>query len=181
MRTDFLNDLNPAQLEAVKSIEGPELVLAGAGSGKTKVLTYRVAYLVSTSVPFHNILCLTFTNKAANEMRTRIEKMLGMDDDKPQKYYGWIGTFHSLFGKILRMEADKLGYSPNFTIYDEEDSFKTIKQILREGNYSEEVFPPAGIRWQNQQNEKQLVLPSQFAQSAKSRLEQVTARSLYRL
>ncbi len=176
MRTDFLNDLNPAQLEAVKSIEGPELVLAGAGSGKTKVLTYRVAYLVSASVPFHNILCLTFTNKAANEMRTRIEKMLGMDDDKPKKYYGWIGTFHSLFGKILRMEAEKLGYSPNFTIYDEEDSFKTIRQILREGNYSEEVFSPAGIRWQISKMKNGLVLPSQFEQSAKSRLEQVTAQ-----
>jgi DNA helicase-2/ATP-dependent DNA helicase PcrA len=175
MRTDFLKDLNPAQRDAVKSVEGPELVLAGAGSGKTKVLTYRVAYLVSTGVPFHDILCLTFTNKAANEMRTRIEKMLGIDDEKSKRYYGWIGTFHSLFGKILRMEAEKLGYSPNFTIYDEEDSIKTIKQILRERNYSEEVFPPAGIRWQIGKTKNGLVLPSQFAQSAKSRMEQVTA------
>ncbi|MGO9482604.1 MAG: ATP-dependent helicase [Candidatus Kryptoniota bacterium] len=175
MRTNFLSDLNPAQLEAVNSVEGPELVLAGAGSGKTKVLTYRVAYLVSTGVPFHNVLCLTFTNKAANEMRTRIEKMLDTDDEKSPRYNGWIGTFHSLFGKILRMEADKLGYSPNFTIYDEEDSLKTIKQIIREKNYSEEVFPPAGIRWQISKMKNGIVLPSQFAQSAKSRMEQVTA------
>lgn len=175
MKIDFLKDLNPAQSEAVKSVEGPELVLAGAGSGKTKVLTYRVAYLVSIGVPFHNILCLTFTNKAANEMRTRIEKMLGMEDENPKRYYNWIGTFHSLFGKILRIEADKLGYTPNFTIYDEEDSLKTIRQILREQNLSEEVFPPAGIRWQISKLKNGLILPPQFKQSAKSRLEQVTA------
>ncbi len=174
MNTDFLKDLNPAQLSAVKSVEGPELVLAGAGSGKTKVLTYRVAYLVSIGVPFHNILCLTFTNKAANEMRTRTEKMLGMDGDK-KRYYSWIGTFHSLFGKILRMEAEKLDYTSNFTIYDEEDSLKMIRQILRERNLSEEVYAPAGIRWQISKLKNGLILPSQFEHSAKSRLEQVTA------
>ncbi len=174
MNTDFLKDLNPAQLSAVKSVEGPELVLAGAGSGKTKVLTYRVAYLVSIGVPFHNILCLTFTNKAANEMRSRTEKMLGMDGDK-KRYYSWIGTFHSLFGKILRMEAEKLDYTSNFTIYDEEDSLKMIRQILRERNLSEEVYAPAGIRWQISKLKNGLILPSQFDQSAKSRLEQVTA------
>ncbi len=176
MNTDFLKDLNPAQLSAVKSVEGPELVLAGAGSGKTKVLTYRVAYLVSIGVPFHSILCLTFTNKAANEMKARTEKLLGMDEgENPRKYYSWIGTFHSLFGKVLRMEAEKLGFTPNFSIYDEDDSLKLIKQILREHNLSEEVFAPAGIRWQISKLKNGLILPSQFAQSAKSRLEQVTA------
>jgi ATP-dependent DNA helicase UvrD/PcrA len=176
MNTDFLRDLNPAQLSAVKSVEGPQLVLAGAGSGKTKVLTYRVAYLVSIGVPFHNILCLTFTNKAANEMKLRTEKMLGVGEDgKARKFYGWLGTFHSLFGKILRMEAEKLGYTSNYTIYDEEDSLKMIKQILREKNLSEEVFAPAGIRWQISKLKNGLILPSQFDQSAKSRLEQVTA------
>ncbi len=184
MKSNFLSDLNTAQVEAVKAVEGPELVIAGAGSGKTKVLTYRVAYLVSIGVPFHNILCLTFTNKAANEMKTRIEKMLENEDPQseedehtPQKRrYGWIGTFHSLFGKILRMEAEKIGYTQNFSIYDEEDSLKTIKQILRENNYSEEVFPSAGIRWQISKMKNGLVLPSQFQQSAKSRLEQVTSQ-----
>jgi ATP-dependent DNA helicase UvrD/PcrA len=176
MNTDFLKDLNPAQLSAVKSIEGPHLVLAGAGSGKTKVLTYRVAYLVSIGVPFHNILCLTFTNKAANEMKSRTEKMLGMGEDgKGRKLYGWLGTFHSLFGKILRMEAEKLGYTSDYTIYDEEDSLKMIRQILREKNLSEEVFAPAGIRWQISKLKNGLILPSQFEQSSKSRLEQVTA------
>ena len=176
MNKDFLKDLNPPQLEAVKSVEGPELVLAGAGSGKTKVLTYRVAYLVSIGVPFHNILCLTFTNKAASEMRSRIEDMLDLKDGRSNRFNGWIGTFHSLFGRILRMEAEKLGYTSNFTIYDEEDSLKTIKQILREQNLSEEVFPPAGIRWQISKLKNRLVLASQFEQSAKSRLEQVTAQ-----
>lgn len=186
MRTDFLRDLNPAQVEAVKAVEGPELVIAGAGSGKTKVLTYRVAYLVSIGVPFRNILCLTFTNKAANEMRSRIEKLVEVDDEgsRPEadtspvqkRHYNWIGTFHSLFGKIMRMEAEKIGYTPNFTIYDEEDSLRTIKQILRENNYSEEVFPSAGIRWQISKLKNGLVLPSQLEQSSKSRLEQVTSQ-----
>jgi len=175
MRTEFLKDLNPAQLEAVKSAEGPTLVLAGAGSGKTKVLTYRVAYLASVGVPLHNILCLTFTNKAANEMRTRIEKMVEIGEEKSRHHFNWIGTFHSLFGKILRMEAEKIGYGTNFTIYDEEDSLKSIRQILREKNYSEEVFPPAAIRWKISMMKNGLVLPAEFTQSAKSRLEQVTA------
>lgn len=186
MRTDFLRDLNPAQVEAVKAVEGPELVIAGAGSGKTKVLTYRVAYLVSIGVPFRNILCLTFTNKAANEMRSRIEKLLELDNEESRpeddasparrRHYNWIGTFHSLFGKIMRMEAEKIGYTPNFTIYDEEDSLRTIKQILRENNYSEEVYPSTGIRWQISKLKNGLVLPSQLEQSSKSRLEQVTSQ-----
>lgn len=176
MRTDFFKELNPAQIEAVKTVEGPELVIAGAGSGKTKVLTYRVAYLVSIGVPYHNILCLTFTNKAANEMKTRIEKLLEIEEDKSKRRYNWIGTFHSLFGKVLRMEAEKIGYTSNFTIYDEEDSLKTIKQILRENNYSEEVFPSAAIRWQISKLKNGLVLPSQFDQLAKSRMEQVTSQ-----
>lgn len=176
MNSDFLRDLNVDQLAAVKAVEGPELVLAGAGSGKTKVLTYRVAYLVSIGVPFHNILCLTFTNKAANEMKARTEKLLGIgEEDGRRRFSSWIGTFHSLFGKILRMEADKLGYTSDYSIYDEDDSMKLIKQLLRERNYSEEVFPPAGIRWQISRLKNALVLPSQFQQSAKSRLEQVTA------
>lgn len=176
MNTDFLRDLNPAQLSAVRAVEGPELVLAGAGSGKTKVLTYRVAYLVSIGVPIHNILCLTFTNKAANEMKLRTEKLLGMDENGGGRNFGsWIGTFHSLFGKMLRMEADKLGYTSNYSIYDEEDSLRLIKQILRERNLSEEVFVPAGIRWQISRSKNSLVLPSQLEQSAKSRMDQVTS------
>ncbi|HEY9164816.1 MAG TPA: UvrD-helicase domain-containing protein [Candidatus Kryptonia bacterium] len=175
MKIDFLRDLNSAQLQAVKSVEGPELVLAGAGSGKTKVLTYRVAYLVSIGVPFYNILCLTFTNKAAAEMKTRIEGLLDISDESPKYHANWIGTFHSLFGRILRMEADKLGYSSNFTIYDEEDSLKSIRQILRERNLSEEVFPASGIRWQISKLKNSLVLPSQFEERAKSRLEEVTS------
>ena len=87
MKTDFVGELNPAQIEAVRTVEGPKPVIAGAGSGKTKVLTYRVAYLVSIGVPYHNILCLTFTNKAANEMKTRIEKLLDMEEEKSKRRY----------------------------------------------------------------------------------------------
>jgi len=185
MKTDFFKNLNPAQIDAVKTVEGPELVIAGAGSGKTKVLTYRVAYLVSIGVPYHNILCLTFTNKAANEMKARIDKLLNIDEEespnesfREKKHYNlnWIGTFHSLFGKVLRMEAEKIGYTSNFSIYDEEDSLKAIKQILRENNYSEEVFPSSAIKWQISKLKNGLVLPSQFDQLAKSRMEQVTSQ-----
>ncbi len=175
MKTNFLSELNPAQIEAVKAVEGPNLIIAGAGSGKTKVLTYRVAYLVSIGVPFYNILCLTFTNKAANEMKSRIEKLLQVDEESSIKRTSWIGTFHSLFGKILRIEAEKVGFTPGFTIYDEEDSLKSVKQILRENNYAEEVFPSSGIRWQISKLKNGLILPSQFQELAKSRLEQVTA------
>ena len=176
MKINFVSELNPAQIEAVKAVEGPELIIAGAGSGKTKVLTYRVAYLVSIGVPFHNILCLTFTNKAANEMKSRIEKLLQVEKESSIRRSNWIGTFHSLFGKILRIEAEKVGFTSGFTIYDEEDSLKSIKQILRENNYSEEMFPSSGIRWQISKLKNSLVLPSQFQELAKSRLEQVTAQ-----
>ncbi len=175
MTADFLKDLNPVQLQAVKCVEGPELVLAGAGSGKTKVLTYRVAYLVSIGVPLHNILCLTFTNKAANEMRTRINKMLGVEESGKRSYGSWIGTFHSLFGKILRVESKRIGYDQNFSIYDEDDSLRKVKEILRERNLSEDVYAPAAIRARISKLKNSVILPSQFEQSAKSRLDEVTA------
>ncbi len=175
MTKDFLRDLNPAQLEAVKFIEGPELVLAGAGSGKTKVLTYRVAYLVSAGVSLHNILCLTFTNKAANEMRTRINKMLGIEETNKRTFNTWIGTFHSLFGKILRVESKNIGYGQNFSIYDEDDSLKKVREILKERNLAEEVYAPAAIRSRISKLKNAVILPSQFEQTAKSRLDEVTA------
>jgi len=173
---DFLNDLNPEQLEAVKCIEGPMLVLAGAGSGKTKVLTYRVAYLVASGVPFNEILCLTFTNKAANEMRNRITSLLGELGKKSLGGQGWIGTFHSLFARILRAEAEKLGYSSNYTIYDEDDSLRTIRELLRERNLSEEIFSPSGIRWKISQLKNKAVLPEEFLAQARIRQDQVSAQ-----
>jgi len=173
---DFLNDLNPEQLEAVKCIEGPMLVLAGAGSGKTKVLTYRVAYLVASGVPFNEILCLTFTNKAANEMRNRITSLLGELGKKSLGGQGWIGTFHSLFARILRAEAEKLGYSSNYTIYDEDDSLRTIRELLRERNLSEEIFSPSAIRWKISQLKNKAVLPEEFFAQARIRQDQVSAQ-----
>ena len=108
---DFLNELNEAQQKAVLSTEGPNMILAGAGSGKTRVLTYRIAHLLDKGVDSFNILSLTFTNKAAKEMRERIEKIIGLEARSL-----WMGTFHSIFAKILRKEHDKLGFPYNFTI-----------------------------------------------------------------
>ena len=126
---DYLNLLNEPQRKAVQHTEGPLMIIAGAGSGKTRVLTYRIAYLLQKGVDPFNILALTFTNKAAKEMRKRIEKVVGNDAKNI-----WMGTFHSVFAKILRSEAPKIGYPSSFTIYDSDDSKTLIRQILKEMN-----------------------------------------------
>ncbi|GAB4186342.1 MAG: 3'-5' exonuclease [Thermoflexibacter sp.] len=137
---DYLDSLNEPQREAVTYTEGPLMIIAGAGSGKTRVLTYRIAYLMQLGVePFH-ILALTFTNKAAREMRQRIEKVVGNDTRNL-----WMGTFHSVFSKILRIEAEKLGYTSNFTIYDTDDSKSLIKQILKELNLDDKIYKPSVV------------------------------------
>ena len=123
---NLLQNLNSSQLEPTLQTDGPMIVIAGAGSGKTRVLTYKIAYLMSKGVDAFNILALTFTNKAAKEMKQRISSML---DDNESKNL-WIGTFHSVFAKILRIEADKLGYPTNFTIYDTQDSQKLVSSII---------------------------------------------------
>lgn len=114
---NFLKQLNDPQKQAVTETEGPVMIIAGAGSGKTRVLTYRIANLIHKGVDPFNIIALTFTNKAAKEMRNRIETVVGNEARNL-----WMGTFHSIFAKILRIEADKLGYPSHFTIYDSEDS-----------------------------------------------------------
>src|SRR5215210_4618408 len=114
---DYLKLLNESQRKAVEKTDGPVMIIAGAGSGKTRVLTYRIAHLISKGVDPFNILSLTFTNKAAKEMRQRIEKVIGNEAKNI-----WMGTFHSVFAKILRAEAPKIGYPSNFTIYDTDDS-----------------------------------------------------------
>ncbi|SFE69262.1 ATP-dependent helicase [Thermoflexibacter ruber] len=137
---DYLDSLNEPQREAVTYTEGPLMIIAGAGSGKTRVLTYRIAYLMQLGVePFH-ILALTFTNKAAREMRQRIEKVVGNEARNL-----WMGTFHSVFSKILRIEAEKLGYTSNFTIYDTDDSKSLIKQILKELNLDDKIYKPSVV------------------------------------
>ncbi len=121
----FIDSLNPSQKEAVLNTDGPIMIIAGAGSGKTRVLTYRIAYLMHKGIDPFNILSLTFTNKAAKEMRERIEKLVGAEARNL-----WMGTFHSVFARILRQEAEKIGYPTNFTIYDSDDSKSLIITIL---------------------------------------------------
>jgi DNA helicase-2/ATP-dependent DNA helicase PcrA len=135
---DYLKELNEAQCKAVLNIEGPSLIIAGAGSGKTRVLTYRIAHLIKAHHidPF-NILALTFTNKAASEMRERIEKIVGNDAKNI-----WMGTFHSVFAKILRIEGHLLGFPSNFSIYDTDDSKSLLKSIIKELNLDDKVYKP---------------------------------------
>ena len=137
---DLQNDLNEAQRAAVEYIDGPSLVIAGAGSGKTRVLTYKIAYLLSQNKDLYSLLVLTFTNKAAREMVERIRKMFGETFYIRQKY---LGTFHSVFARLLRVESDKIGFSSDFTIYDEADSRSLLKSIVKEMGLSEKTYKPA--------------------------------------
>ena len=138
---DLLNDLNDAQRAAVEYIDGPSLVIAGAGSGKTRVLTYKIAYLLTQGMKPWSIMALTFTNKAAREMKERIGKLVG--DDLAQHLY--MGTFHSIFSRILRAEAEHIGFNNNFTIYDESDSRSLLKAIIKEMGLDDKAYKPAAV------------------------------------
>jgi len=133
---NYLNQLNPEQKKAVEHIDGPLMVIAGAGSGKTRVLTYRIVHLLKHNISPFNILALTFTNKAAKEMRNRIEDIVG----KTIASSLWMGTFHSVFSRILRIESEKLNYPQNFTIYDTEDSKSLIRSIIKELNLDKDHY-----------------------------------------
>ncbi|MCU0436607.1 MAG: exodeoxyribonuclease V subunit gamma [Raineya sp.] len=137
---DYLEGLNEPQRQAVIFTDGPLMIIAGAGSGKTRVLTYRIAHLIYHGVDPYNILALTFTNKAANEMRERIEKVIGEDAKNI-----WMGTFHSIFAKILRIEGDKIGYTRDFSIYDTEDSKSLIKSIVKELNLDDKLYKASTV------------------------------------
>ena len=151
-------ELNDSQREAVLCIDAPSLVIAGAGSGKTRVLTYKIAYLLEQGMQPWNILALTFTNKAAREMRERIAKLVS-----PEKAAAlWMGTFHSIFARILRIEAPRLGYQPNYTIYDAADSLSLIKLIIREMNLDEKVYKPSAVQSRISNAKNRLVLPSGY-------------------
>lgn len=139
---DYDNELNDSQLEAVKYIDGPSLVIAGAGSGKTRVLTYKISYLLDHGYHPSSILALTFTNKAATEMKTRIAAGVGEEVAR----YLWMGTFHSIFAKILRRESAVLGYSSDYTIYDQSDSRSLVRAIIRELGLDEKVYKPATVQ-----------------------------------
>jgi len=139
---EFLNELNEAQRAAATHVDGPMMVIAGAGSGKTRVLTYRIAYLIGRGVDPFSILALTFTNKAAREMKERIGKVIGDGEAKNI----WMGTFHSVFARILRTEAERINYTRNFTIYDTADSRSLIKDIIKGLNLDDKVYKPASVQ-----------------------------------
>ncbi|MEY8591195.1 UvrD-helicase domain-containing protein [Butyricimonas hominis] len=160
---DFINELNENQRKAVVNTEGPTLVIAGAGSGKTRVLTYRIANLLSKGVPAYRILALTFTNKAAREMQKRIATLVGQGNAANL----WMGTFHSIFSKILRVEAEHLGYTSNFTIYDSQDSKNLIKSIVKDLRLDDKVYKPNDVLGRISMAKNNLVVAQAYAQSAK--------------
>lgn len=157
----FLDELNDSQRAAVEYCDGPSLVIAGAGSGKTRVLTYKIAYLLSRGMKPWNILALTFTNKAANEMKQRIGALVGDDVAK----YLYMGTFHSIFSRILRVEAERLGYTNNFTIYDESDSRSLIKTIIKEMQLDDKVYKPASVHSRISMAKNNLLFPDEYAKT----------------
>src|SRR5499427_9964710 len=167
----YLADLNAAQRHAVLSTEGPLLVIAGAGSGKTRVLTHRVAHLLATQgVKPNEILAITFTNKAAAEMRERLERMLG-----PVARAIWILTFHAACGRILRREAQRLGYRSNFTIYDQADQIRLVKRCLEELERDPKRFTPRGIHSQISNAKNTLVSPEEYTERVASFYDQTVA------
>jgi DNA helicase-2/ATP-dependent DNA helicase PcrA len=159
MTHNYLNDLNEAQHLAVINTEGPSLVIAGAGSGKTRVLTYRIVHLLQKGIPAYKILALTFTNKAAREMKDRISSII----DPAVARHLWMGTFHSVFAKILRMEGSRLGYKSNFTIYDSSDSKSLIRTILKEMNLDDSVYKPGVIASRISHSKNNLLTASIYA------------------
>ena len=171
MQAAYLNGLNEKQLEAVLHIKGPLMIIAGAGSGKTKVLTTRVAHLMHSGVDSFNILALTFTNKAAAEMKERVEKALGNTEARNL----YIGTFHSVFARILRAEADKLGYPKSFTIYDTDDSRSVIKAVVNDMGLDDKLYKPNIVHNRISGAKNALVGPSEYAMD--TFLKQEDARS----
>ncbi len=158
MNIDFLDNLNDEQRDAVEYCDGPSLVVAGAGSGKTRVLTYKIAYLLMRGLPPYNILALTFTNKAAREMKDRIATLVGVDTAR----YLNMGTFHSVFARILRAEADKIGFTSSFTIYDQADSQSLIKTIIKDMQLDEKMYKASSVHGKISMAKNQLILPAQF-------------------
>ena len=156
---DYLNGLNESQREAVTHIKGPLMIVAGAGSGKTKVLTTRIAHLMANGVDAFNILALTFTNKAAAEMKERIEKILGNAEARNL----YVGTFHSVFARILRAEAGKLGYPSNFTIYDTDDSRSVLKTVINELHLDDKHYKPNIVGNRISSAKNALVGPAEYA------------------
>lgn len=153
----YLNELNETQRQAAACLEGPVMVIAGPGSGKTRVLTYRIAHMIHTGIPPGNILALTFTNKAAREMKDRIERVVGT---KAQRV--WAGTFHSLFARILRVEAHRIGFPNDFTIYDTDDTKSVISEIISQMNLDKKVYAPGVVRSRISAAKSNLITPKAY-------------------
>ncbi len=159
--TNYIDELNESQRAAVLYNEGPSLVIAGAGSGKTRVLTYKIAYLLESGYEPWSILALTFTNKAAREMKGRIARQVGEQSAR----YLWMGTFHSVFSRILRTEAESIGFTSNFTIYDTSDSKSLIRTIIKEMQLDEKVYKPGSVQGQISNAKNHLISPDAYAVS----------------
>ena len=162
MNTEILSQLNDSQRVAVEYCDGASLVIAGAGSGKTRVLTYKIAWLLQQGMKPWQILALTFTNKAAREMKERIGRLVGEE----QARYLQMGTFHSVFARILRAEADKIGYNANFTIYDQTDARSLVKTIIKEMGLDDKVYKPSSVSDRISMAKNHLLLPQAYQQSA---------------
>ncbi|MBN2523482.1 MAG: UvrD-helicase domain-containing protein [Bacteroidales bacterium] len=171
----IFNELNDAQAEAVKNFSGPSLVIAGAGAGKTRVLTYRIAHLLEKGVDPSSILALTFTNKAAREMKERIDLLLGEDITR----YLWMGTFHSMFARILRKESEKLGYPSSFTIYDTDDSRSLLRSIIRELQLDDKIYKPGEVLGRISSAKNNLITHQIYYNTAKYReRDKITRRPM---
>jgi DNA helicase-2/ATP-dependent DNA helicase PcrA len=175
---DYLKLLNEEQRAAVECTEGPVMIIAGAGSGKTRVLTYRIAHLMNKGIDPFNILSLTFTNKAAKEMRERIEKVMGGEARNL-----WMGTFHSVFAKILRVEAPKIGYPSNFTIYDTDDSKNLIKSLVKELNLDPDLYKPGIVYNRISGAKNNLIGPEEYKNTPELVSDDIAARrgDMYRI
>ncbi len=169
---DFLEELNEVQRQAVTEVNGASLVIAGAGSGKTRVLTYRIAFLLANRIPAGQIMALTFTNKAAKEMKVRIGKLT----DSQTARYLWMGTFHSIFSRILRREAEALGFPQNFTIYDTDDSKSLLKTIIKDLNLNDQIYKPGDMLRRISSAKNNLISAEQYAGSGDIQNQDASAR-----
>lgn len=173
---ELFSDLNPEQERAVRTVDGPILILAGAGSGKTKTLTHRIAYLISSKKALpQNILAVTFTNKAAGEMRSRVSSLLGKNEND-RNYLPYLGTFHSICVRILRQSGPDVGIARNFVIWDESDRLAAIKRIAKKSLVDEKKYPASHISGVINRAKNDMIGPEEFASSASSPLEQIVAR-----
>ncbi len=172
MMINYEEELNASQLAAVRYLDGPSLVIAGAGSGKTRVLTYKISYLLEQGYEPWSILALTFTNKAAREMKERIARQVG----ERTASFLWMGTFHSIFSKILRREASLLGFESNFTIYDQSDSRSLVKSIIKEMQLDDKTYKPANIAERISSAKSRLIFPEDYARDQGLRGDDVRAR-----